>query len=140
MSLYQVGIYHNTTSTFLPYDSEDLVSLVFTFDLERPDGTSAEQVADWAFRAFNADLDLLESDQRDGNADPMVFPLACLYRLLRLRSVAVGDVLRVACGEQVWWLGCGRSGWDAVDEPWPYQGKPLTAKRIYEHLAADRQR
>jgi hypothetical protein len=139
MPLYQVGIYHNTTSTFLPYDGEDLVSLVFTFDLDQPDGTSAEQIADWAFRAFNADLDMLENNPQR-SADPMVFPLACLYRLLRLRSVAVGDVLRVGCGEQVWWLACGRSGWDAIEEPWPYQGKPLTAKRIYEQLAADLQR
>ena len=139
MSLFQVGIYHNTTALFRPYDAEDVISLVFTFDLDRPDGTTVEQIAEWAFRAFNADLDMLENDQRHAQ-DPMIFPLACLYRLLRLRSLSVGDVLSVACGTQVWWLACGRVGWDRIDQPWHHRGQALTAKRIYEQLAADRQR
>jgi hypothetical protein len=139
MSLFQVGVYHNTTSQFMPFTSEDAISLVFTFDLDQPRDTSAEEIAEWAFRAFNADLDMLEDGQRAG-ADPRLFPLACLYRLLRLRSVSVGDVLRIVCDTTVWWLACGRFGWDRIDEPFTHRGQPLTAKRIYEQLAAERQR
>ena len=139
MSRFHVSVYHNDTSAFTPFTSDDLISLVFTFDLDQPQGTSAEEIAAWAFRAFNADLDMLEDEQRAG-ADPRIFPLACLYRLLRLRSVSIGDVLRLACGTTVWWLACGRTGWDSIDEPFPHRGQPLTARRVYEQLAADRQR
>ena len=139
MTVYQVGVYHNTDAPFQPYRPDDPVSLVFTFGLDLPQDPGVGEVAAWAFHAFNADLQMLEAGQRAGG-DPMMFPIACLYRLLRLRAVSVGDVVQVVTGDAVSWLACGRMGWEPIGEPWTTQNQPLTAARVYEQITADRRR
>lgn len=62
MTLRQVAVYHNTAVRFMSYWATDPLMLVFTFARDLPDDTTAEQVADWTFRTFNVDLDVLDND------------------------------------------------------------------------------
>lgn len=116
MTLHQVAIYHNTAARFMPYRSEDPLTLVFTFGRDLPDDTTAEQVADWTFRTFNVDLDVLENDSATPGAET-AFPLACLYRLLRRRSLSVGDVVSVTADGRTTWLACESFAWRRIDTP-----------------------
>ena len=45
------------------------------------------------------------------------FLLACRYRLQRLRSLSVGDVVRVSTSAAVCWLACDGLGWSAIAPP-----------------------
>lgn len=96
MPLYQVAVYHNAAAQFMPYQPEHPLMLVFTFARDLPDDTTAEQIADWTFRTFNVDLEVLEHDHATIGAET-AFPLACLYRLLRLRSLSFPRKWRVLC-------------------------------------------
>lgn len=134
MTLHQISIYHNTESRFLPYrDGQRLASAV-SFACHLPAGTAPEQVADWAFHVFNADLDQLERDRLAPGGE-LSFLIACVYRLLRLRSLSVGDVIEVATDQGIRWLACERSGWRRITPPANVHGQLLTAEKVYQHLA-----
>ncbi len=115
MTLYQVAVHHAKTP-FMPRQPDNPLTLVFTFACDLPDGTSAEQVAGWTFRTFNIDLDALERDHTTPGAGA-AFPLACLYRQRRLRSLSVGDVLSVTVEGRTTWLACEPFGWLRIGTP-----------------------
>lgn len=90
-----VTVYHNVTRDetghhlgFDGYQPGQPLVPVFAYDVELLDGGMPELllVAEAAFEAFNADPDMLVGSQRD---------LATRYRDRRLRSLSVGDVLRL---------------------------------------------
>lgn len=90
-----VTVYHNVARNeaghhlgFDGYQPGQPLVPVFAYDLGLLDGGMPELllVAEAAFEAFNADPDMLAGSQRD---------LASRYRDRRLRSLSVGDVLRV---------------------------------------------
>lgn len=133
MTLHQVAVYHNTAARCMPHHPEDPLMLVFTFARDLPDDTTAEQVADWTFRTFNADLDVLE----DGRAAPgakSAFLLACLYRLLRLRSLSTGDVVSITTDGRTTWLTCEPVAWRQIDAPVSFSGQPFTAATVHQYL------
>jgi hypothetical protein len=133
MTLYQVAVYHNAEARFLPYRPEDPLMLFFTFARDLPDDTAVEQVADWTFRTFNVDLDVLEDDHAIPGAET-AFPLACLYRLLRLRSLSTGDVVSVTADGRTTWLACEPFGWRRIDAPADLAGRPLGAATVRQFL------
>ncbi|HEY2671084.1 MAG TPA: hypothetical protein VGJ07_12010 [Rugosimonospora sp.] len=133
MTRYHVRIYHNTQSQFMPYEDGQRLTATVSHWRDLPAGTSAQQIADWAFHVFNADLDHLERD-RDKPGGETSFLIACVYRLLRLRSLSVGDVVEVATDRENRWLACDSFGWQPISAPSNVRGKPLTAEKVYHHL------
>jgi hypothetical protein len=90
-----VTVYHNVARgpddrriNFDGYQPGQPLVPVFAYDVELLDGGMPELllIAERAFEAFNADPDLLPARTRD---------LATRYRARSLRSLSVGDVLRL---------------------------------------------
>jgi hypothetical protein len=136
MTLYQVAVHHNTTARFMPFRPQDELTLVFMFARDLPDETTAEQIADWTFHTFNMDLEVLENDFATPGAE-VAFPLACVYRLLRLRSLSTGDVVAITVDGRTTWLACEPAGWRRIETPAGLPGRPSTAAKVHEHLRPD---
>ena len=91
----RVTVYHNVARgpddrhiNFDGYQPGQPLVPVFAYDVELLDGGMPELllIAERAFEAFNADPDLLTGRTRD---------LATRYRARSLRSLSIGDVLRL---------------------------------------------
>ncbi len=94
---------------------------------------TAEQIAVWAYHTFNADLDQLETNRARPGGE-IDFLIACVYRLLSLRSLSTGDVLAITTSGQTTWLACDPIGWRPIDTPTTLTGGPLTARTIYHRI------
>ncbi|MFF5291873.1 hypothetical protein [Paractinoplanes globisporus] len=116
MPLHVITVYHNTSGRFRPYTSADTLREVISHCRELPAIVELEQVAEWLFNLFNADLEALEQ-ARENPGGESGFLLACTYRLLRLRSLSVGDVVAITAGEHTTWLSCDPAGWRRIVAP-----------------------
>jgi hypothetical protein len=136
MSLHVIAVYHNTESRFFPYEDGHQLRQVISHWRHWPTGTDPLQIADWAFHVFNVDLDALESGRGtpQGEAD---FLIANVYRLMRRRSLSVGDVLAVTTEGDTTWLACEFTGWRPITAPAAPTGEPLTAEAVYRHNRGD---
>ncbi|MBG0568787.1 hypothetical protein [Actinoplanes aureus] len=134
VTLYYIAIYHNADSRLLPYEPNHTLTKVITHRRHLPAGTRPEQIADWAIHVFNADLDDLPASRGKTNAGELDVLLACIYRLLRRRSLSVGDVIAVTTDENTTWLACDPTDWRHIAIPEHRTGTALTAATIYEHL------
>ncbi|GAA0908116.1 hypothetical protein Vau01_095760 [Virgisporangium aurantiacum] len=134
----KVTVYHNDDAGFRPYEDGHVLTAVTSHWLDTPDRDPAA-VGDWVFHVFNADLDLLET-QRQNPGGETAFLAACVYRLLRHRSVSVGDVIAVETESQTHWLACDPFGWRPIAAPAPTNrsGQPLSAAGVYDHIATQR--
>lgn len=132
MRLRLIAVYHNTTSWFMEYEDGHDLTQVISHWRHWPDGTDPIEIAEWAFRVFNADLDMLEPGRRTttGEAD---FLIACVYRLMHRRSLSVGDVIAITTEGITTWLACDPLGWRQITEPATTTGQPLTAEAVYQH-------
>ena len=54
----KVTIYHNDEARFMPYQDGQLVTAVTSHWLDTPASDDPLAVADWAYRAFNAEIGL----------------------------------------------------------------------------------
>ena len=131
-----VTVYHNDEARFMPYEHGHQLTAVTSHWLDTP-ASDPVTVAEWAYRTFNADLDLLETERHTPGGET-TFLAACVYRLLGHRSLSVGDVVEIRTGPGSHWLACDRVGWRPIDEPARTCGEPLSAARVYEHLARRR--
>jgi len=131
----KVTVYHNSEARFMPYEDGHLLTAVTCHWLDTP--TDGATVADWVFRTFNADLDLLESERHLPGGET-TFLAACVYRLLGHRSVSVGDVVAIETESPTAWLACDPFGWRRITEPAHRSGDPLSAESVYAHLANQR--
>src|SRR5690242_4651273 len=84
----RVTVYHNDTARFMPYEDGHFLTAVTSHWLDTADGYDAAAFGEWAFHAFNADLDLLETERHQPGGET-TFLAACVYRLLGHRSVSV---------------------------------------------------
>ena len=114
--MFHVTVFHNADGRFIPFRSDHRLLPAFAFSRHLPQDTVAEHLAEWTFYLFNTDPDTLV------DADPTLdaasaFQLAYRYRLQRLRSLSVGDVLRVSTSTAVCWLACDDLGWNAITPP-----------------------
>lgn len=134
----KVTVYHNDTARFMPFQDGHLLIAVTSHWLDTSD-LDPIAVGEWVFHAFNADLDLLES-QRNRPGGEVMFLAACVYRLLGHRSVSVGDVIAIDIGSQTHWLACDPFGWRPIREPAPtdLSGRPLSAAGVYQHITDQR--
>ena len=139
-----VTIYHNDTARFMPYEDGHLLIAVTSHWLDAVtdstvDGDDPAAIGDWVYHAFNADLDILDT-QRPQPGGEATFLAACVYRLLGHRSVSVGDVIAVDTGGHTQWLACDPYGWRPIDAPAPtnLSGAPLCAAGVYAHMANQR--
>lgn len=134
-AVYLVAIYHNTQSRFFPYEDGHQLTQVITHWRHESAGIAPMQIADWAFAVFNADLDMLETGRGTprGEAD---FLNACIYRLMRRRSLSVGDVIAVTAEGHTTWLACESIGWRTIDAPANLTGESFTAETVYRHIVA----
>ena len=137
MTLYQITIYHNDESRFMPYEDGHRLTAAVSHWRELPAATEPEMLADWAYHVFNADLDHLEPTRTRPDGE-VAFLAACVYRLLGHRSLSVGDVIAVQSGATTQWLACDPYGWRPISEPVDCSGTPLSAASVYRHLAAIR--
>ncbi len=130
-ALHVIAVYHNPGSQFLPYDPGQHLTQVIS--CWRHLTATAVEIADWAYHVFNADLDQLEANRArpGGESD---FLIACVYRLLTLRSLSVGDVLAITTRGETTWLACDPLGWRPIDTPATLTGRPLTARTIYQRI------
>jgi hypothetical protein len=130
MSLHVVAIYHNTESRFFPYEDGHELRQVISHWRQWPTGTDPIEIVDWAWQVFNADLDTLEARRGtpQGEAD---FLIAAAYRLMRRRSLSVGDVVSVTAEGVVTWLACENDGWRHIAVPAATTGAPLTAEAVH---------
>ena len=136
MTLYQITLYHNDQSRFMPYEDGHRLTATVSQWRDLP-AAEPELLGDWAWHVFNADLDHLERTRNrpDGELD---FLAACVYRLLRLRSLSVGDVIEVTTDQDHWWLACEPFGWKHISPPTNIHGQALTAEKVYQHLKDQR--
>lgn len=135
----KVTVYHNDDARFMPYEDGHLLTAVTSHWLDTPDGNDPFALGDWVFHVFNADLDQLETQRRNPGGET-AFLAACVYRLLRHRSVSVGDVISIETGSRTHWLACDPFGWRPISEPAPtnLSGNPLSAAGVYDHIANQR--
>ncbi|HLL66476.1 MAG TPA: hypothetical protein VK453_12115 [Micromonosporaceae bacterium] len=131
--LLKVTIYHNYEAGFMPYTDGQLLTAVTCHWLETTTNGDPLTVAEWAFRTFNADLDLLEQHRATAGGET-TFLAAAVYRLLGHRSLSVGDVVEIQTGPHRQWLACDRVGWRPINAPSRLAGAPLTAATVYQHL------
>jgi hypothetical protein len=103
-----VGIYFNSgPDHYLDgYRPEHPVRHVFTYQTEVIHAPQPEQLADDAFHMFNAPPELI--------TDPAARDVVDHYRNARLRSLSIGDLVRVDADT---WLACAHDGWDHIDAP-----------------------
>ncbi|PZG15601.1 hypothetical protein C1I95_19200 [Micromonospora craterilacus] len=134
MTLHQIRVYHNVQVPFMKYENGHKLMLVVSHWRELPAATSPVEVAAMVWRVCNADLDYLQRRRAgtDGEAD---FLLGCVYRLLRLRSLSVGDVVEVVASGCRTWLACDATGWRRVDSPANLSGQRPMAEAVYQHIA-----
>jgi hypothetical protein len=92
----KVTIYHNDEARFMPYQDGQLLTAITSHWLDTPTGVDALAIAEWAYRTFNADLDLLETERHDPGGET-TFLAACVYRLLGHRSSSFPGE-RACCG------------------------------------------
>jgi hypothetical protein len=133
----KVTIYHNDEARFMPYEDGQLLNAVTSHWLDVPAGGDPLAIAEWAFRTFNADLDLLETERHNPGGET-TFLAACMYRLLGHRSLSVGDVVEIHTGASSQWLACDSVGWRQITEPFTPVGEPLSAATVYQHLTDQR--
>jgi hypothetical protein len=93
--LLKVTVYHNDEARFMPYEEGQLLTAV-TCHWVAASGDDPVAVAEWAYRTFNADLDLLETERHDPGGET-TFLAACVYRLLGHRSSSFPGE-RACCG------------------------------------------
>ncbi|MFY1700210.1 hypothetical protein ACN28G_00350 [Micromonospora sp. WMMA1923] len=133
MTPHLITLLHNTESRFFPYEPGHALTQVFSHWRHLTAPTTAEQCADWAYHVCNSDLDRLETARTTPGGE-VDFLVACAYRLLRLRSLSVGDVVAVTTDGHTTWLACEFTGWRHVDAPTGRTGRALTAEAVYRHL------
>jgi hypothetical protein len=138
MKLFYIAVYHNNDSRFFPYEPGHTLTKVISHWRHFPAETSPEDVADWAYRMFNDDLDSLQGRRGYPDGGELDFLLACTYRLLKLRSLSAGDVLGITTEETTTFLACESVGWRAIPSPENRTGNGLTADAIYQHLRGNR--
>lgn len=116
MTPHLITVYHNTTSRFARYaGGHDLVGVI-SHCRHLPAATDPQQIADFVFHLFNADLDDLQQARANSGGES-AFLLACTYRLLDLRSLSTGDVVSVSVGDRTTWLACEPIGWRRITAP-----------------------
>lgn len=97
-----VAVYVNLhPDHFFGYQPGHPLQKVFGYEI--PTTSDAYTLADEAFAAFNAPLELL---------NPTYRAIAKAYRAAGNRSLSVGDVLRI--GDT--WLACAPTGWVELDQ------------------------
>lgn len=134
MTLYLVTVYHNDESQFLPYADGHRLTAAVSHWRNLPTAVEPEVLADWAYHVFNADLDHLEPSRTRPDGE-LAFLIACVYRLLQLRSLSVGDAVQVTSDNgESWWLACESFGWKRISPPANVHGQPLIAEKVYQHL------
>jgi hypothetical protein len=95
-----VTVYFNEAPHhFFGYEPKHPVRQVFTYTT----ATTPDDAAEEAMRLFNMDLEWLSGWDRE---------TATTYRLGQLRSLSVGDVLRIG---ETWWA-CARDGFALLDD------------------------
>jgi len=132
-----VTIYHNHEARFMPYEDGQQLTAVTGHWIYALAGDDPLAVADWAYRTFNADLDMLEADRETPDGET-TFLAACVYRLLGHRSLSVGDVIHIQTGHDPRWLACDPFGWRTITEPTNRSSESLSAATVYRHLADQR--
>lgn len=138
MTLYRITVYHNDESRFMPYEDGHRLTATVSHWRDLPAATEPEALADWAWHVFNADLEHLEPGRTRPDGE-LAFLAACVYRLLHLRSLSVGDVIAIANGTaESCWLACDTIGWKHISPPSNITGAPLTAEKVYQHLQDQR--
>jgi len=131
MTLHLITVCHNTDRGFLPYEPGHALTRVISHWRHLPTATDPEQSADWAYQVFNSDLEHLETGRAAAEAEAD-FLIVCIYRLLRLRSLATGDAITIE--GHTTWLACERVSWRRIDTPANLTGQSLSASTVYEHL------
>ncbi|MCM4078282.1 hypothetical protein [Paractinoplanes hotanensis] len=134
MTLFYIAVYHNTDSRFFPYEPGHALTKVLSHWRHLPAETSPEDIADWAFHVFNADLDALQGRRGQADGGELDFLLACTYRLLGRRSLSAGDVIGINREETTTFLACEFTGWRTIPSPDNRTGQALTATTVYDHL------
>ncbi|SNS98709.1 hypothetical protein SAMN05421812_102637 [Asanoa hainanensis] len=134
MSAYLVSVYHNLTSRFMPYNDGDWLTGAISC---RPGlGTHAtpKNAADWAFHAFNVDLDQFWLPRMElADAEARVAPW--VYRIVGLRSLSVGDVVAIeTASDGETWVACEPQGWRPITAPTHIDGDPLNVETVRPYL------
>ncbi len=97
-----VFVYFNLhPNHFSDYEHDHSLKKVFSYTA--PEEGEPQTLADQAFRAFNAPPELIPETYRE---------IVNNYRTVGLRSLSIGDALRV--GET--WLACAATGWIELEQ------------------------
>jgi hypothetical protein len=132
VKLHVVAVYHNIDSRFFPYEPGHTLTQVISHWRHVQADTALTDTADHIFHLFNADLDQLEACRAMPNGE-IDFLIASAYRLLRRRSLSIGDAVAVTVDGHTTWLACDPSGWRPIEEPGILTGQPLTAATVYQY-------
>jgi hypothetical protein len=100
-------------------------------------GDGARAIADWAFYAFNVDLDTLEARRTEPDGEN-TFLAACVYRLLGHRSLSIGDVVELRSALHSRWLACEAFGWRDIPQPANLPHQSTVSVAVYRRLTARR--
>ncbi|MEU4693736.1 hypothetical protein [Actinoplanes sp. NPDC023714] len=127
-----IEVYHNLNGRFDSYTDDHVLQEVISHWRYLPAAITEEEVASWAFTVFNADLELL-SLRRGEPGGEEDFLIAGVYRMLRRRSLSVGDVVAVSRNGRTVRLACEATGWRRIGGPPRMIGEPLTATAFLRH-------
>ncbi|MBB2940530.1 hypothetical protein FB565_000234 [Actinoplanes lutulentus] len=132
MTSHLIEIYHNLDGCLGHYDPGNVLSEVISHWRSLPAAIAPEEVADWAFKVFNADLDHLAISRAEPGGEED-FLIAGVYRMLRRRSLSNGDVVAVSRDGHTTWLACEPTGWRSISPPPKRVGEPLTSAVFFRH-------
>jgi hypothetical protein len=132
-----VTVYHNHEAHFERYQHGQLLTAVTSHWVETTSDDHPVAIAEWAYRTFNADLDVLEAERHTPGGETS-FLAACVYRLLGHRSLSVGDVVHIDTRGDSHWLACEPATWRPIRPPTRLAGTALTAGTVYRHMADQR--
>lgn len=134
---YLLTIYHNEESSFMPYEPGQRLTAKVSHWIDFDDDIEADDIPEWAFETFNADLPMLEGTRHEGYGETQ-FLAACVYRLLGYRSLSIGDVIEIFSTGEPRWVACDGDGWTEIEPPSNCNFPPATSDTIHDHLAAQR--
>ncbi|MDT5024093.1 MAG: hypothetical protein QOE61_519 [Micromonosporaceae bacterium] len=137
-------VYHNHERLLQPYADGHRLHAVTSHTLDIHPVVDLDEtidaVAEWAWRTFNADLDMLQNDRIDSRGETTFFA-AAVYRLLGNRSLSAGDILHLHIADRHIWLACHPYVWRPITEPTnPHVPRPDRRERLRAHHPDTRHR
>ncbi len=145
MTRYLITVLHNNNpdrrAQNQGFQNGDELTDVFDFHyISAAANRHPTRAADWLAEILTCELEDLQDYRGDDECGEERFFAACTYRLMHLRSLAIGDVLHVVDPVRDdsggVWLAVELSGWRAIERPDKIARQGRLGDRVLNHMHA----